>query len=229
MLFVLILLLLSPIILSMIGRKVNEMDRRRAEEKALAEKLALQARKAAEQAEKDRARAAAQAEKDAEAARKRAAAQARQEAAHARKLERARELAELAERRLAAERELQALRSGSTTPGNHFKTETDKPETTSGSAQPAPEVPQSFAGEKVAFTGTLPTMTRSEAIAQTRLRGGAGYEKISTACTLLVVGQRPGETQLARAEQWNIPTITWEEWFHRAGISWRRRAAARHA
>jgi NAD-dependent DNA ligase len=147
------------------------------------------------------------------------------------KLNAARQLAEYRERALQAEKELRSIRAEkpaheTVKPAaqvfslDEFAArQTDK----KPAASPANNAPQSFAHEIVAFTGILPTMTRKEAIAATIQRGGKAYETINTTCTLLVIGQRPGNQQQERAERWNIKTITWEEWFKRAEISWKRR------
>ena len=100
-----------------------------------------------------------------------------------------------------------------------------EPERVHPASAPQP-FPQAFAGEVVAFSGTLPTMTRKEAVKAVKDRGGRAYESIHADCTILVVGEKPGKQQQERAERWNIKTITWEEWFKRAGISWRRRQVA---
>lgn len=194
---------------------------------------------AAAQAEARAAEAAARkteqqrkkAEREAEQQRKRAEREAEQKRKQDEKLEAARQLAEYRERALQAEKELKALQAGS--PAQE-KPQAPKPVPApahvpeSAPVQPAAEnaaksFPQTFTGEVVAFTGTLPTMTRKEAIQATKDRGGRAYETINSRCTLLVIGQRPGRQQQDRAESWNVPTITWEEWFQRAEISWRRR------
>lgn len=76
-----------------------------------------------------------------------------------------------------------------------------------------------FAGETVAFTGSCPKLQRRYMISHTERLGGKGYETINTRCTLLVVGEKPGKNQLEKAERWNVPTITWEEWWQRAFAS----------
>lgn len=73
-----------------------------------------------------------------------------------------------------------------------------------------------FAGETVAFTGSCPKLQRRHMILHTERLGGKGYETINTRCTLLVVGEKPGKNQLEKATRWNVPTITWEEWWKRA-------------
>lgn len=73
-----------------------------------------------------------------------------------------------------------------------------------------------FAGEVVAFTGTCPKMERRYMVSHVNRLGGQGYETINTRCTLLVVAENPGRNQLDKAARWNVPTITWEEWWERA-------------
>lgn len=53
-----------------------------------------------------------------------------------------------------------------------------------------------FAGEVVAFTGTLPGMTRSEAIEAVRKNGGKAFDTMPVTTTILVVGDKPGRNKL---------------------------------
>ena len=217
--------------------KLEEKARKAEEERT------EQARQeAARRAARDKANfAAAQAKAKADAAaarkedqqRKKAERETEQRKKQAEKLEAARRLAEYRERALKAEKELRALQTGART----TKAPAKKPEEAPAKKpveKPAPDpeqkpanapksFPQKFTGEAVAFTGTLPTMTRKEAIQATEKRGGRAFETINTKCTLLVIGERPGKQQLERAATWNIQTITWEEWFQQAEISWRMR------
>ena len=173
-----------PAIISLIAKAAAQKNARRAEE-------AERRRAEAEQEEKARKRRAAEAEKQraqearaAAALRKRQEKEAKQAAAHAQKLARARELAELAERRLNAEKELQALRNASAapavepmeaqeapapveqkpaqpTPDDHLERGTSPAE----DPQEAPGIaldqfmnmvqPKPFKGQIVAFTGRL--------------------------------------------------------------------------
>lgn len=59
-----------------------------------------------------------------------------------------------------------------------------------------------FAGEIVAFTGTLPGMTRSEAIEAVKKNGGEAFDNMPVGTTILVVGERPGKQKLDNAEKW---------------------------
>lgn len=71
-----------------------------------------------------------------------------------------------------------------------------------------------FAGHTVAFTGTLPGMTRSEAIAAVEKNGGKAFDSMPAATTLLVVGDRPGTRKLDKADEWqSCRKITAAEFF----------------
>ena len=203
---------------------------------AVAKRAGEKRRAAAEAAEREAAarqqaarREAAKRRADEQrAARERAACQNRAEREqiaaekHAAKVARAEELAQLAERKLNAEKELAALKKQPAP----IPAQPERHETIPAAPQPVmpqANAPQSFVGEVVAFTGTLPTMTRSEAIEATQARGGRAYERINAKCTLLVVGEKPGKGQQEQAARWHVKTITWREWFERAEISYRRR------
>lgn len=58
-----------------------------------------------------------------------------------------------------------------------------------------------FAGEIVAFTGTIPGMTRREAMQAVEANGGKAYSTMPAAATLLVVGEQPGSEKLELAER----------------------------
>lgn len=58
-----------------------------------------------------------------------------------------------------------------------------------------------FAGEVVAFTGTIPGMTRREAMQAVEANGGKAYSTMPAAATLLVVGEKPGSEKLELAER----------------------------
>ena len=71
--------------------------------------------------------------------------------------------------------------------------------------RPAPLTPHgnnAFAGQVVAFTGTLPGMTRREAIAAVQANGGKAFDAMPAGTTLLVVGANPGMNKLDKADQW---------------------------
>lgn len=75
-------------------------------------------------------------------------------------------------------------------------------------ADPAPVKPVAyvgnnvFAGETVAFTGTLPGMTRREAIEAVKKNGGRAFDNMAAGTTILVVGDRPGKRKLDNADRW---------------------------
>ena len=58
-----------------------------------------------------------------------------------------------------------------------------------------------FGGEVVAFTGTIPGMTRREAMQAVEANGGKAYSTMPAAATLLVVGEKPGSEKLELAER----------------------------
>lgn len=127
----------------------------------------------------------------------------KQAAAHAVKVARATELAELAERRLVAERERIALRNAA------------KPAAKPAAMPVADNAGSSscignnmFRNEIVSFTGTLPGMTRKEAIAAVEANGGKAFESLYTSTTLLVVGDNPGNDKLDKADRWRTRKIT---------------------
>ena len=71
-----------------------------------------------------------------------------------------------------------------------------------------------FAGHVVAFTGTLPGMTRREAIEAVKKNGGTAFESMPAATTLLVVGDRPGTRKQDKADEWpSCRKITAEQFF----------------
>ena len=199
------------------NKREAEEERRRAAEQAAKEHAealveAQKQRRAAERAAEKAARLAEQQQRRAD--RERAAQEA-----HAKKVARAAELAELAERRLCAEKELAELRRAE----SHATDPAEAPETPAPAeaAEPAPaaspvaqeEAPAQwrsyfkgnnmFAGECVAFTGTLSGMTRREAIAAVEANGGKAFGRHMPACsTLLVVADKgAGKGKLDLADQ----------------------------
>lgn len=70
-----------------------------------------------------------------------------------------------------------------------------------------------FAGEVVAFTGTLDGMTRSEAIKAVEDNGGRAFETMPAGTTILVVGSNPGMNKLDKADRWigQVHKITQEQ------------------
>lgn len=59
-----------------------------------------------------------------------------------------------------------------------------------------------FAGQTVAFTGKLKSMTRAEAIKAVQDNGGRAFETMPAGTTLLVVGQNPGMNKMDKADEW---------------------------
>lgn len=229
-LWLFIALFAVPVIIAMISpfvKAFRENARQELEERRKAERIrAAEEKQAAAKALAEQKRAVA-AERRAEQERRRNERETEQRRRQAEKLAAARELAELRERALKAEKELRSLRSSAPAPSQApvkqaaVQTPAESPEVNA-----AQSFSHAFAGEQIAFTGTLPTMTRAQAIKAVQDRGGRAYETINTNCTLIVVGQRPGQCQLDRADKWGVKRITWEEWFQQAGISWRRRQYA---
>lgn len=189
-------------------RRAAEQDRRREAQRC----ENLQRRQEAQQ--KRQEAAARKAQREAEAQRKREE-----------KLEYARQMAELKERALQAEKELRALareageaKQASQAAAVNLK----KTAQAARNASPAEEVREAlraiyeakkpFSGERVAFTGRIPGYTREQAITATAKAGGVGYRHINTLCTLLVVGERPGMGQLDQADEWATRKITWQQW-----------------
>lgn len=249
-LWIFLALVMSPVALMIISPLVKSR-RESARELFAAQQAAARAeeRRRAADAKAEAARAEAAQKKAVTAARKaeqerrKAEREEEQRRRQAERIAAARELAELKERQLKAEKELRALQASKPAEDPAPAAAPDPaapmqsaptapvpapaPDPVKAPAANAPKLfPQTFAGEAVAFTGTMPTMTRAEAIRATKDRGGSAYERINTHCTLLVIGERAGSQQRERARSWNISVITWEEWFQRAEISWRRRAVA---
>ena len=76
-----------------------------------------------------------------------------------------------------------------------------RPETIS--ANPVPfKGNNMFAGQIVAFTGTLKDMTRAEAIRAVEANGGRAYETMPAGTTLLVMGDKPGMGKMDKADKW---------------------------
>lgn len=59
-----------------------------------------------------------------------------------------------------------------------------------------------FAGEVVAFTGTLDGMTRAEAIKAVEDNGGKAFKTMPAGTTILVVGDKPGMNKMDKADRW---------------------------
>lgn len=140
-----------------------------------------------------------------------------------RRQRRAQEAAELArhiERRMAEAdrlRRRQAAQHAAKPQAPKARPAKAKTETKAKPAAPVQAVPQAnaapallpgglrgnnmFAGEIVAFTGTIPGMTRREAMQAVEANGGKAYSAMPAAATLLVVGEKPGSEKLELAER----------------------------
>lgn len=203
--------------------EVRSMNRREAEEerRRAAEQAAKERAEAMVKAQKQRkaaARAAEKASRLAEQQQRRADRERAAQEAHAKKVARAAELAELAERRLCAEKELAELRRAE----SHATDPAEAPETPApveavepaSAASPVEqeEAPAQwrsyfkgnnmFAGECVAFTGTLSGMTRREAISAVEANGGRAFDRMPACTTMLVVADKgAGNGKLDLADQ----------------------------
>lgn len=188
-------------------RAAAQRKARQEQERIAAERRAKdEARKREQQAEKAR--------KAAEIAKVKAA---KEEERRQKAAEKARKAAEAAERRRIAEerrqeREAEEARKAETQAAKSAKTQ--RAQAIPESALPSGAQP--FAGEIVAFTGENPKMTHRHMIEHVNRLGGKGYDDVYVRTTLLVVGEKPGKGKLDKAARYNIPTITWEEWWERA-------------
>ena len=176
--------------------RTSAVGREQRAAKAAAEEKQRAAMAAAE--EKQRSAMAAAEEKARETERKRQEREEKKAAAHAQKVARAMELAELAERRLNAEKELALLKAQ---PAE--TQETPAVVTPSGDMRIVRVIKGNnvFKNAVVAFTGTIPGMTRAEAISAVKANGGKAYETMPANTTLLVVGNNPGNDKLGKADK----------------------------
>lgn len=200
-----IILILLPILAARSAARKAEQARREHEaaQAAAAQQRRIEAeRKRAIQAAKAAEREAAKAAREAEQQRKQAA-----------RLEAARQRAEYAERELAAKREAKALERGEIIPA----TEQPAEPVAQAAPEPKPRVlgNNAFKGQRVAFTGKLPGMTRSEAIQAVEANGGRAYTKMPVGTTLLVVGDKPGMCKMDKADEWigQVRKITAAQFF----------------
>ncbi len=106
---------------------------------------------------------------------------------------------------------------------------------------PVPRAPLPLAGERVAFTGTLASMTHNQAHALVESHGGTATEHVSRQTTLLVVGEegwplepdgKPAlkwqQVERWRAEGLEIRVATESEWLEFVGLSESRQEVHRH-
>ena len=83
--------------------------------------------------------------------------------------------------------------------------------------EPRPrEVGRSLAGQTVVITGTLPTLSRSEATALVEAHGGAVTNSVSRSTDFVVVGEDAG-SKLEKARALGIETIDEAELLRRIG------------
>lgn len=215
-----VLLAISPIylIIHLIAQARANRQAEEAEAEKRREKAEKEAAKRALQMAAAEKRKHEQTAREIAAAEKRAKAEARKAEAHAWKVAQAQELAELAERRLKAEKELAELRSGRPeTISKPAEVPAVEPvEATEAAQEPkeAPGItldrfadmvrPKPFQGQIVAFTGklTISGMTRAQAIEKVRQAGGQAYKNLYASSTLLVVGTNPGMTKMDQADRW---------------------------
>jgi DNA ligase (NAD+) len=71
----------------------------------------------------------------------------------------------------------------------------------------AAEVPRTLEGRTIVVTGSLEGFTRQEAEAAIRARGGRSPGSVSSKTTAVVVGESPGASKLAKAEQLGVPVL----------------------
>jgi DNA ligase (NAD+) len=73
-----------------------------------------------------------------------------------------------------------------------------------------------LAGKRFVLTGTLSTMTRGEAGAQIKKRGGTVSSSVSARTDYVVVGENPG-SKAQKARELNITTLTEDEFLSLLG------------
>lgn len=196
--------------------------KRAMDEDAAAAAQAAQARAAAEKIRmrEEQVRIAKQnaeqrkAEQAAISAAKKAEREQKQAAAHAQKVARAAELAELAERRLQAEKELAELKKQTATDPEP-EPEPVTPENHSENESPVNPIPKPFKGKTFAFTGrlTVSGMTRAQAIEKVIAAGGYADKNMPASTNYLVVGSNPGTKKMEKAAEWisQVKKITEEQ------------------
>ena len=163
-----------------------------------------QERRKAEQDEANRQKAAKRAAEQAERERKADERRRERERKQAAKLEAARQLAEYNKAALQAEKEMRELKGKTSEQSKAAETVKDEP--TKDKPQRPANIPNNgngvFVGQVVSFTGTLPGMTRRAAIAAVEANGGKAFSDIPAGTTLLVVGNKPGANKLDKADKW---------------------------
>jgi DNA ligase (NAD+) len=72
-------------------------------------------------------------------------------------------------------------------------------------------LPQTLAGRSIVITGTLSAMTRDEAEAAIKARGGKSPGSVSKRTTAVLVGEDPGASKLTKATDLGIPLLDEEQ------------------
>jgi DNA ligase (NAD+) len=72
---------------------------------------------------------------------------------------------------------------------------------------PPDDVPRTLAGKTVVVTGTLERYSREEVEEAIKSRGGKSPGSVSKKTTALVVGESPGASKLAKAEEIGVPVL----------------------
>lgn len=70
-----------------------------------------------------------------------------------------------------------------------------------------------FAGQTLAFAGTLGCMNRNEARAMSEHLGARTTAQISKQTTRVILGRHPGAAKQARIAELGIPAMSEREWF----------------
>lgn len=76
------------------------------------------------------------------------------------------------------------------------------------------DVPQTLEGKTVVVTGTLEGYNREEVEAAIKLRGGKSPGSVSKKTTALVVGEGPGASKLAKANELGVPILDEDGFTH---------------
>lgn len=74
-----------------------------------------------------------------------------------------------------------------------------------------------FAGQTVVVTGVVQGLKRWEVDAEIMNAGGVAADKVTATTTLLVVGDKPGQTKLQAGARFLVPIITEAEFRRRIG------------
>jgi len=73
------------------------------------------------------------------------------------------------------------------------------------------QVPQNLKGKTIVVSGTVPGFSRTEAISAVKDRGGKSPGSVSKKTDYLVLGENPGASKVAKAEELDIPIINAEK------------------